>query len=838
MLTVGQISGLIAAASIVVQYILPLALVVILINYVGSQNNAVTWSIVNRTISTTIWPHLLRADSVNLRYGARPVRVQSWAVTITALLLVLSSVLAPLGLSEEIVPTGSRRVEFAYAQDTSAWGRVTMPRPELAFGRLCQTGRNINCPGQYQGVYMNETLEGVWESVSTDDDSTLNSTIPPNYTNMFYSATSNPGNTVSGLFDIQYRRWHLDRQDLYDKNATYAQGEFRFIENLIPQEAILLKEGLIIDMTDTPGIGFRNHTVPVGLEFGATWSEDLTWIEPVTQCVDTNLSIEVNSAKGADSFLTNYTYFIVDRGAWIDLDMDELETRPWNDNQTLDLFGRAYKAARMSNVLAAASLNISLPLDSSVETLPKIEISEDMVLDNTILFSYLGVDTLVIDELAGFERTPDEFSISNTSDIAVNHEPSYPDGIAKLLALNYTAVTDICRGYYDLDTYIDRRANNISYPAVDCGFILGPGVLTSGENFSPDTYTGKSTYQRKMYICSTGIRASIKTVDFYYNETSTQLSSLEVSRIAEKTYPDDASKPLWAVEHSYERRMWFDPLWGLVNDSYEMMEGFYTQRSGHLWLPMTPHLVLNFGETHGIGTLAAASSFILHLSNLYGGLRRDEHIYSGQFEYSMVERFRPLFENETAASQVPSLIMTDGLAADLVGTKTSLSDSGAPWPASLAADSPANGLPQQLRVSPNTRVIRYDIRFAIPGLILLGIFAFALAWAITTLVLYPVILRTLRNTYNQTSAGRLAASLLGNGSANANRPTGQWVEDDGRLLISFGLIDRTESDYFCRVVGTAPDAEPRQGEADGLLEYCRNSKVPADQNRSGRSNTF
>ncbi|RYP18471.1 hypothetical protein DL767_009832 [Monosporascus sp. MG133] len=809
MLTVGQVSGLIAAASIVVQYILPLALVVILINYVGSQNNAVTWSIVNRTISTTIWPHLLRADSVNDRYSSRPVRVISWAMTITALLLVPSSVLAPLGLSEEIVPTGPQRVKFAYAQDTSSWGRVTMRRPELAFGRLCETGLNINCPGQYQGVYMNETSEGVWESVSTDDDSTINSTIPLNYTNMFYSATSNPGNTVSGLFDIQYRRWHLDRLDLYDKGATYAQGDFRFIENLIPQEAILLKEGLIIDMTDTPGIGFRNHTVPVGLEFGATWSEDLTWIEPVTQCVDTNLSIEVNFAKGADSFITNHTYFIVDRGAWIDLDMDELETRPWNDNQTLDLFGRAYKAARMSNVLAAASLNISLPLDSSAETLPKIEISEDMAFDNPTLFSYLDLDTLVIHELAGFEGTLDEFSISNTSDIAVNHEPSYPDGYVKLLALNYTAVTNICRGYYYLDdTHLDMRANNISYPAVDCGFILGPGVLMSEENFSPDTYTGRSTYQRKMYVCSTGMRASIKTVDFYYNETSTQLSSLEVSRIAEKTYPDDASKPLWAVEHSYERRMWFDPLWGLVNDSYETMEGFYTQRSGHLWLPMSPHLVLGFGEVEGIGTLAAASSFIRHLSNLYGGVSIGERDYSGKFEYSMVERIRPLFENETAASQVPSLIMTDGLAASLVGTKTSLSDSGAPWPASLAADSPANGFPQQLRVSPNTRVIRYDIHFAIPGLILLGIFAFALAWAITILVLYPVILRTFQNTYNQTSAGRLAASLLKNGSANANRPTCQWVEDDGKLRISFGHIDRTESDYFCRVVGTAPDAEP------------------------------
>lgn len=313
-----------------------------------------------------------------------------------------------------------------------------------------------------------------------------------------------------------------------------------------------------------------------------------------------------------------------------------------------------------------------------------------------------------------------------------------------------------------------------------------------------------------MYVCATGMKASVKTVDFKYNETSTHLAGLEVSKISEKEYPDDASMPLWAVEHSYERRMWFDPLWGLVDDKYKTTEGFYTQRSPYLWLPASPNMVLGFGETQGIGTLAAVSSFIRHLGNLYNGIGIGARDYSGEFEYSMVERIRPLFDNATAASQLPSLIMTDGLAAELVGTKTPLTDSGAPWPATLAATSPDKGRPQQLEVNPNRRAIRYDIRYAIPGLILLGIFVVALAWAFVILVLYPRILSTLRNTYNQTSAGRLAAGLLDNGVGNARRPTGQWVENDGKLLISFGNIDGAANDYYAKVVGTTPLAPERE----------------------------
>jgi hypothetical protein len=408
---------------------------------------------VNRTISTTIWPHLFRADAVRVRHVPLPPNILSWTSTVAAALLVLSSVLAPLGLHETIVPDGSKLVEFEYVRDPGPWGKVTMPRPDSKFSRHCEVSGTITCPGQYQGVYMNQTSPGSFESVATDETSTINTTIPVNFTAMFTSATSGRGNTVSGLFDIQYRRWRFDQVDIIDKGQPYVTGSFRHIESLITQDKILLKEGLIIDMRENPGIGFRNHTIPVGLEYGGTWSEDITWIESVTRCADTNLSIELRSENPVDSFRDNQTFFIVDRGAFVGLDETVLESRPWIDNQTLDLFGHAHKAARMHNVLVASSLNVSLPLDPPTKTISRILVKETSAAP-VGMFNYLDFDTVLVEKMAGAGGAPPKvpgYSMGNSSFSTANTSvprrpefvPHYPDGVVKLLALNYSAISMI-----------------------------------------------------------------------------------------------------------------------------------------------------------------------------------------------------------------------------------------------------------------------------------------------------------------------------------------------------------------------------------------------------------
>jgi hypothetical protein len=353
-------------------------------------------------------------------------------------------VLAPLGLSEKILPGQAQLVEFRYAKDPTPWGEVTMPRPNMKFTRRCEVGRAINCPGQYQGVYMKEVEPGRLVSVETDESSTINTTIPRNYTTMFRSATSDQGNTVSGMFDIQFRRWGITRVGSIDKGQPYARGESRHIESLIQQEDILLKEGLIIDMRDNAGIGFRNHTIPIDLEYGGLWSEDITWIEPVTQCADTNLSADLRTEISGNSFIPNRTQYLIDRGAFLDIRNSDLESRPWIDNQTLDLFAHAQKAARMHNVLVASSFNVELPLNGSTRTLPPRPVG-------TEVFSFVNFDQMALSKIKGVGgKVPliPEYDFKNISGSASNSSttptgsfvPRYPDGMIKLLALNHSAI--------------------------------------------------------------------------------------------------------------------------------------------------------------------------------------------------------------------------------------------------------------------------------------------------------------------------------------------------------------------------------------------------------------
>ena len=396
----------------------------------------------NRSISNTIWPHLVRADSVTTHRVPAKVVIPSYAVTFGAMLLILAGVLTPIGLREEIVPRHSQAVPFQYVRDESPWGRVTMPRPNAPFSRYCEWGAVLNCPGQYQGVYMNETEPGTFSSVSTDENSTINTTMPANFTEMFESAASSMGDTRAGLFDIQYRRWAWNHDDIVDFGRPIVRGETIYIGTLIPQNRILLTEGLIVDMRDQPGVGFRNHTIPIGLAHGGNWVEDILFVEPVTQCVDTNLSVEYRLEDKIDSFTDNGTFYLVDRGAFVDLDEDAMITRPWNDNQTLDLFGRAYRAARQHNVLAARQINVTLPLN---RRMPDMPVREERNAISGMYSKVAGdIDSVTRDEFRGIGGVEPSLPNPALANSTTPWVPRYEDGVKKMVALNYTSVSKCC----------------------------------------------------------------------------------------------------------------------------------------------------------------------------------------------------------------------------------------------------------------------------------------------------------------------------------------------------------------------------------------------------------
>ena len=52
------------------------------------------------------------------------------------------------------------------------------------------------------------------------------------------------------------------------------------------------------------------------------------------------------------------------------------------------------------------------------------------------------------------------------------------------------------------------------------------------------------------------------------------------------------------------------------------------------------------------------------------------------------------------------------------------------WPASLSVDEDDGGIVPQFKIQVYKRVIRYDIRYAIPGIVVLAIMLVALIWAL------------------------------------------------------------------------------------------------------------
>lgn len=370
-----------------------------------------------------------------------------------------------------------------------------------------------------------------------------------------------------------------------------------------------------------------------------------------------------------------------------------------------------------------------------------------------------------------------------------------------------TFLDQICKGFYEINEFeIDKRANNITYPAVQCGSILGASLPTSPQASPASIYSRIEARQKNLYVCASGLRASVKTVVFQYNSPGSVFSNLEVLQIEDKTYTEEESQPLWAVEHSGNRRMWFDLLWGIVDDPYETMDGFYTQRSKGLWLPASPFL--RFGVTQGSDALAAVSGLTMRLKSLYDAISVSERDYSGQYEFTLFERFQRLSSNETMASQIPSLILTDKLAAAFVGTKTSISNQYVKWPASLAVDDRVRGFPRA-QVRANKRVVRYNMRYAIPGLLVLTVLLGAYVVAIWVLLSTESTLTTMRNVYNQTSPGRLATNLLLPGQCDPKQPSRQWIRGDGALRLSFGHITAPEQDHFCKILGLSTDSEPQ-----------------------------
>ncbi|KAH8692249.1 hypothetical protein BGW36DRAFT_348467 [Talaromyces proteolyticus] len=744
-ITVGQVSGIIAFVAVVVHILVPLLAVIVFVGFLSSENTAATWSVVNRQIQSTLWPIFLRADSTNTRNVARRVRVLTLLRSAVYVIISVAAFVTPLGLKDAIKVGEETTLQFQYINDNSSFKFGTPPRYSQ-FARLCGYMLNVNCPGSFGGMATFSNATG-WYEIPTTPDAIINTTIPSNYLEMFSSATSSPGTTLSGLFDIQYRVWSVsvDEKSNIDGGKPYATGTYRGMDNMILSNGVVLIEGVVADMTNG-GVGYRNHTVPSNIPYGATWSEDLTWVEPITECVDTNLTIQFHLGS-EDSEPSNVS--LVDNGGFTNLAREYPEGL-WNDRQNPDLRARAYKGAWINNALTAIYLNVTRPGDLN-------QMNSSIGQRFTRAGSGLGFSPKLYS--TQFGQIDGGYMTFDT--------PSLDATATTITADNFTDASIICQGWGigDLANYTNT--------GIYCGYLYGNPQ--SGAS-NPLVFEPMRVYTQNIYVCATALRQKVKTINFLANGTS-DVSQLHVTSITDKVYTDNSSMPMWAIENSNWTIEDVAPVWGMVDKRFENTTGFDTLRAEQFYLPATSNKAVS-GLGSATDSLAQARAFQEALYSIYPYQGAGNNFFSGSDNLALSRVWSELSSSPITAATIIDLIWTQIVATATVGIKTVTTDS-----------SNNNGR----SATPYVHGIAYHWPYAIPAflvlVVLLGIMCLAFFVSLTS----RFSLRILRQLLNQTATGRIATSLLYPTVADPAAATKTWAATAGKTPLMFAVVEKEKT---------------------------------------------
>lgn len=299
------------------------------------------------------------------------------------ILITVVSIVTPLGLYDTITPNDSTQLEsFKYLPDPSAFGRGTPPRSSAQFTRNC--GLNFACPGGNKKEECVQLFEGGAEVCNS---SVFDRTIPEELTALFRDGASSFGAPVSSVFDIQWRT-HLNASDPHSTLGYYLRSAYRQITTLILEPGLHVVDGLIID-SESGGVGFRNHTVPANTyHYGSTWTEDLLFVEPETQCVNLNFTFNFHLEEQSNATRpVTRGVFLKDHGGFSNLSrtnpVSTMSTPPrsyYTEQGDLHLRDRAYNVAWLNNFLTLTYFNLTNPDMTNIKRIdvtPGMEIHGD-----------------------------------------------------------------------------------------------------------------------------------------------------------------------------------------------------------------------------------------------------------------------------------------------------------------------------------------------------------------------------------------------------------------------------------------------------------------------------
>ncbi|KAK6535729.1 hypothetical protein TWF694_002178 [Orbilia ellipsospora] len=767
--------------------------------------SAVSWSVIGRFLHSSFWPYLLRADSAATVGVSKIVLSVHRLSALTATLVSVAAIVTPLGLYEAVSP--ARRPitsePFHYIPDKSPMGLGTPPRGNNTWSRICSAGfYPVTCPNSPGNLttteYPNGTvlIQGDW----------YDSHIPQDVIDVFQSGLKTMSASVSSIFDIQWRFTTQQAVNDYhdtipiDNGTAYTVSSFQQITSYILSDAIMPIEGLIVDMK-SGGIGFLNHSAARWRPYGSTWTEDILFIVPETQCVDTNLTLDFRipgkTSEGTPGEVSDLV--LTDRGGFANFIPDYPE---WDRGDTQDnpgLWFRAYKAAWLNNAYSMAFMNVTnirnqsdpksepftyihstigkrFPLNRNGTTVPLLDLHPNSLKSSTSFGDYLQDTDKPVE---GSNPSNDTLGLNVTTP----YQPALYPNPFHISDADFLDARITCTGAGGLDYA------NITNIATTCGLLYGAPRRQDGS--ASVIFDPGSLWTIPLYSCISVTKATIKTVSFLFNG-SDDLSALTVTDLADKVYLNDELKPLWGVENTELTLNGVSPLWGLIAPDMEKKLNISTVRKESLYLP---------GYVQGIGPSAngyqnlpgvdfppdaLAAAYDIGFSAL--GVED----YSGLTNLRLYSMWQNLSQNPTSAADILNLVWTDVAANSVLGTKS--------------LETKVDRGPDTPPVIVYSKRIKYHILYGIPAFLALLLTVGALIAAVFIMFNHaqPSHIRTY---LNETSVGRLLTSqFVISPEGTVRRYTDnsatkrQWVNFSGRQLMTLGtgevvmLVGMTEDE--------------------------------------------
>ncbi|ERF69815.1 hypothetical protein EPUS_08016 [Endocarpon pusillum Z07020] len=637
----------------------------------------------------------------------------------------------------------------------------TAPRSDLGFSRSCEDILPRQCPGTT--VQINYSDNGTTFTAEIPDED-YDTRIPKSLATLYQSGLAGQAQTVSSFFDIQWRHYSYAVHRASSTGSRYLVGTYRQLTSVLLNDALEPIEGLIVD-TQSGGVGFRNHTVPQGLTFGADWTEDILFIEPETACVDTNLTLEfmIFPFENRGSSIVNLS--LVDQGGFVNLNRTYPRIELTDTQTDPKLKERAYKAAWQTNALTMVYLNVTRPSPNSFSYL-KSEIERHFPL-STRVGSYDSFTTsdrwgVLIDAPWAYSNG----SVFNTSRSSFDDPATFYSNPFNINLGNFSDINLICQGAGANDLA------NITNIGAACGLVFGAARRKDGSEsliFEPESW-----WTQPLYSCASATKAVIKTVQFRYNSTSQyDLKALQILNITDKVYKKENNTPLWGVENPNMTLGSVTPLWGLISPEHENAVNLSTVRSDRLYLPGHPSGGVSSlpGYQNVPGTDGPQSA----LSSAYSiGSSKDVTNYSGKTNIAIAP----------TTAKIINLVWTDIAANSLVGTKSWISGSALPPNLAKRDGSLSNNAAVDVPVTVYEHQIRYRWVFAIPAAIVMFLAALIGLAALMFALMGKARPSHIRHYLFQLAPGRILTNFLYPGVCSGNAPTRIWIDQVGRNSVT------------------------------------------------------